>query len=34
MMGVEQKLTLASIEYDTVSASVFELPPPIKALIK
>jgi hypothetical protein len=34
MMGVEQKLTLSSIEYDTVSPSVFDLPPPIKALIK
>lgn len=34
MMGIEQKLTLSSIEYDTVSASVFELPPAIKALIK
>jgi hypothetical protein len=34
MMGVEQKLTLATIEYDNVEPSVFELPTPIKALIK
>jgi hypothetical protein len=34
MMGVEQKLTLATIEYDTVEPAVFELPVPIKALIK
>ena len=34
MMGIEQKLTLSAIEYDAVSPSVFELPPPIKALIK
>jgi len=34
MMGVEQKLTLATVEYDNVSPSVFELPAPIKALIK
>jgi hypothetical protein len=34
MMGVEQKLTLATVEYDNVDAAVFELPVPIKALIK
>jgi hypothetical protein len=34
MMGVEQKLTLATIEYDSVPESVFELPAQIKALIK
>jgi hypothetical protein len=34
MMGVEQKLTLTSVEYDTVQPTVFELPAPIKALIK
>jgi hypothetical protein len=34
MMGVEQKLTLTSVEYDTVQPAVFELPAPIKALIK
>jgi hypothetical protein len=34
MMGVEQKLTLATVEYDKVEPMVFELPPPIKALIK
>ena len=34
MMGVEQKLTLATIEYDNVVPTVFELPAPIKALIK
>jgi zinc protease len=32
--GVEQKITLASVEYDTVDPSVFEPPPPIKALLK
>ena len=34
MMGVEQKLTLATVEYDNVSPAVFDLPVPIKALIK
>jgi hypothetical protein len=34
MMGVEQKLTLATVEYDNVAPVVFELPAPIKALIK
>jgi hypothetical protein len=33
-MGVEQKITLQSVEYDNVDASVFDLPAPIKALIK
>lgn len=33
-MGVEQKITLHSIEYDNVDPSVFELPAQIKALIK
>lgn len=32
--GVEEKVTVESVEYDTVSPSVFELPAPIKALIK
>jgi hypothetical protein len=34
MMGVEQKLTLESVEYDNVAPAVFELPTQIKALIK
>jgi hypothetical protein len=34
MMGVEQKLTLTGVEYDNVAPTVFELPEPIKALIK
>ena len=34
MMGVEQKLTLSTVEYDNVAPSAFELPAPIKALIK
>jgi hypothetical protein len=34
MMGVEQKLTLTGVDYDTVAPTVFELPAPIKALIK
>jgi hypothetical protein len=34
MMGVEQKLTLATIEYDGVEPAVFDLPTQIKALIK
>lgn len=33
-MGVEQKITLQSVEYDNVDPSVFELPAQIKALIK
>jgi hypothetical protein len=31
---VEQVITITSIEYDTVPASVFEMPPAIKALVK
>ena len=34
MMGVQQLITITSIEYDNVSPSVFEPPAPIKALIK
>jgi hypothetical protein len=34
MIGVEQKLTLTGFEYDNVAPTVFELPAPIKALIK
>ena len=34
MMGVEQKLTLSSVEYDNVAPTVFDLPAEIKALIK
>jgi len=34
VMGVEQKITLQTVEYDTVQASAFEPPPAIKALIK
>jgi hypothetical protein len=34
MMGVEQKLTLSTVEYDKVEPTVFDLPAPIKALIK
>jgi hypothetical protein len=34
MMGVEQKLTLTTVEYDNVAPTIFELPAPIKALIK
>jgi hypothetical protein len=34
MMGVEQKITLSTVEYDTVDPSVFEPPAAIKALIK
>jgi hypothetical protein len=33
-MGIEQILTIESIEYDSVDPKVFELPEPIKALIK
>jgi hypothetical protein len=33
-MGVQQILTLTSIEFDTVDPSVFEPPAPIKALLK
>jgi hypothetical protein len=34
MMGVEQKITIESVEYDKVDAAVFEPPASIKALIK
>jgi hypothetical protein len=34
VMGVTQKITLTSVEYDTVKPGDFELPPSIKALIK
>jgi hypothetical protein len=34
MMGVQQLITITSIEYDNVPASVFEPPAQIKALIK
>lgn len=34
VMGVEQKITLATVEYDAVPASAFEPPAAIKALIK
>ncbi len=33
-MGIEQKITLATIDYDNVPASAFEPPPAVKALIK
>jgi hypothetical protein len=33
-MGIEQKITLQSLDYDKVDASVFEPPAEIKALIK
>jgi hypothetical protein len=33
-MGVQQVFTIASLEYDTVDASVFEPPAQIKALVK
>jgi len=34
IMGMEQIITLSSVEYDKVDAAVFQLPPAIKALIK
>ena len=34
VMGVEQKITVSTIEYDTVPAAAFEPPASIKALIK
>jgi hypothetical protein len=34
VMGVEQRITLSTVEYDTVSASSFEPPAAVKALIK
>jgi hypothetical protein len=33
-MGVEQRISLATVEYDKVDPSVFEPPAPIKALLK
>jgi hypothetical protein len=33
-MGVEQKISLETVEYDNVQPSVFEPPAAIKALIK
>ena len=33
-MGIEQKITLTTVEYDTVPASAFEPPAAVKALIK
>jgi hypothetical protein len=32
--GIQQVITISSIEYDRVPPSVFELPPGIKALLK
>jgi hypothetical protein len=34
VMGVEQKITVSTIEYDAVPPSAFEPPAAIKALIK
>jgi hypothetical protein len=34
IMGIEQKITLATVEFDKVEPSAFDLPDPIKALIK
>src|SRR6187401_681136 len=34
VMGIENKITLTKIEFDTVPASAFEPPAPIKALIR
>jgi hypothetical protein len=34
IMGVEQKITLDTVEYDKVDPAVFDPPAPIKALIK
>jgi len=34
IMGIEQKITLASVEFDKVPPTAFDLPAPIKALIK
>jgi hypothetical protein len=33
-MGIEQLMTLNTIEHDTVDPTVFAIPPQIKALIK
>jgi len=34
MMGIEQVMTIGSVEFDAVDAAAFALPPPIKALVK
>jgi hypothetical protein len=34
MMGIEQVMTIGSVEFDTVDGAAFALPPPIKALVK
>jgi hypothetical protein len=34
MMGMQQVITIASVEYDTVPPNAFEPPTEIKALIK
>ena len=34
VMGVEQKISLATVEFDKVQPSAFDLPEQIKALIK
>jgi len=34
VMGVEQKLTFSTVEFDKVPPTAFDLPEPIKALIK
>jgi hypothetical protein len=34
VMGIEQVMTIASVEHDKVEASAFALPPAIKALVK
>jgi zinc protease len=34
MMGMEQIMTLTSIEHDVVDPTVFEMPPAVKALVK
>lgn len=34
LMGIEQVMTIGSVEFDTVDASAFALPPQIKALVK
>lgn len=34
LMGMEQVITVATVEHDTVDESAFALPPPIKALVK
>ena len=34
MMGIQQIITITAVEYDKVQPTVFELPAPIKALVK